>query len=235
MSNVKSTGTTIISCPFDEGLIIATDTQATDTQSFVPYYTPSKTDSYLFLDVEDGVEISVSGAGLSNGTSIVATYALRLIKQTLGLYNITIADLKTPQQFLDFFNQACGIHVIQRLSALQMQVNERSVWLLGVKTPNFIIGFQTNFEGGSCFNVDVARKGRISNLCGIGSGARYILGAAFVADKQKKFETRTKDEVVNWLKTNFAQIVHRDIASSVQNGLHLTILYRNKKLQTLRA
>ena len=222
---VKSTGTTIISCPFDKGVIVATDTRATDTRAFTPFYTPRKTDSYM--SVENEVQFHVSGAGFSNVTSLIASSFFQMMVQFNQSYNIKMSAMDSPLIFMDYFNELCSRHFLKRLSPLELEVLFNSVMILTVKTPKFIFSFETTFDGGSCFFQ--GRNGQtFTSLGAIGSGSRYILGNALVQDSLRPFEKKSLEEVRQWIIDHFKQSTKRDIGSSTSKGLHLTIVHKER-------
>jgi 20S proteasome alpha/beta subunit len=228
-SNLKKTGTSIFSCPFKDGLIIATDTQATDVSTYTAYYTDRKTDSYN--DVSPNTQIYISGAGYSNGTTTIASEVFLKMREFLQGYNIRLDQIKTPIEFMNFFNQYCATQWFKKMNYVQSEIAANSAFIFTLKNPSFILSFETSFEGGSCFYR--GRKDQTyTSLCAIGSGSRYIMGCALVQDKKKPFEQRPFEEVKSWVVDTVKNAITRDMGSSTDKGLYLTVIHKNKPTES---
>jgi hypothetical protein len=230
-SNMKSTGTTIISIPYNKGVIVVSDTQATDLNSFTKYYTPNKSDCYFFQDFEPEVDLIASSAGYASYNGAVVAKIFNLLKQHLTHFNIELNSIKTQRDFIDLFNNLCG-RILKQLSPLEHEISSRSVCLLTVKTKNFVLSLETNFDAGTCFSMNIYDKARIhSNLLAVGSGGRYILGAALKEDVDAPFCNRSLDQVLQWVSKNFKRVITRDLASSGDHGYSIVIVDKDKKTE----
>lgn len=216
--------TTIVSCPFSQGLILYSDTRATDTHSFEKYTANNKTTFGLAYTLPDNVELFISGAGISIGTETLMYPFFKEFELKCIEYCVNLNSLEKTQ-FIDFFNNI-GATYLKSLTPIDYEIIAGSVFIISVKTAKFLGSFKTSITGGLTIGYPT-KDLLMGDFVGVGSGSRYVLGALLLEHKKNPLTTRSEEEMVQWGKNYFERVIEMDLASSVESGLNIRIIYKN--------
>ena len=226
--NRLSTGTSIVSIPYDNGVITATDLRATDTRTF-QYYNAQEKTSKSCMD-----EIYVSGAGASTGTDWCAYPVIAHLDKCLKYYYVSLNQIESPVDFLNLFNKF-AIDYFKKIGYRVPGFAEivfQCEFLINVNTKKLNFAFKTNMAGDSAMEASTnAHVGNVESkdILAIGSGGRYLVGALCQENSLKPLNTRPLAQCIELLKTAFVNTCGKDLASSVAEGLQITVFQNGGK------
>ena len=173
----------------------------------------------------NGLSILVGGAGASIGTEYVLVPFFSHFELKAEQYKIDLSSLRLDQ-FVTLFNNIGADYVSTKATPLEAQLWGECNFLLVVKNKNFVSTFTTSMPGALCLGKRSSfAPGEVENLSGVGSGSRYVLGAWLANYKLKNYKQWQEKEVIEWVRTYFSSCIDLDMASSVQSGLNLELLY----------
>lgn len=228
--------TTIVSTPFKEGVVVISDTRATDHR-YHQYIAYDKVSPMLGYTISDNVSFYIGGAGASIGTESVIYPFLKYLQKKSAEFCVNLSTLDLPQ-FVEYINNLSGIYISKEALPTELSLAEHCAFLIIIKTPKFLAVFKSNYLGGLCITVDSLHQyteqerknpNNASLFEGVGSGSMYILGALLLQNQISPLHLKEEEEIVNWAKKYFKQGIIRDLGSSTENGLNIRIIYRDSR------
>lgn len=226
-----SKGTTIISIPTKEGIIIAADTQGTDTRSFETYVCKSKTTNNL-VNLK-GVEIYVSGAGAAFGDIICGGSFYSYFEKKCLEYCIDL-NVFSANEIIGFICML-GVDYLKKIHPVEADWMNHSSFIITIKTQKTLFSVKSDLPFFCEFRTvlidDLTWEGDTKNLVGVGSGSRYVLGAVLYKLK-KEGDFKTNKEAKEWVINYLKPIIELDLASSVKRGLSVFDIYKSPSTNT---
>ena len=214
----KKKGTTIISIPYSEGHLIATDLRATNPSTFQVYTCNSK-----LRGLHD--YFTVAGAGYSIGTSVCAIPFLTYVSDLKDKFEFEYDDIKSPSELRSFMSSVGFNFLKQNKDPLFSQILAGSSFLIGFSNSNFSTVWESSLiedtQNPSNTKTLFPNSVQHQNILAIGSGGRYAKGYLAAKNETKLLKTRDFYEAICVAIKALGVASSFDLASSILEGVSL--------------
>jgi len=245
--------TTIVTTPYREGILVVSDTRATDTSTLEAYACTDKTTGNLcsLLDIE----MYIAAAGVGGVIQFAIHPLISYMELTCLQYKIDVNKMSVSN-FFEFFSSLTSKYFREKkneikesltINNIDMEILASSAIILTIRTRRFITCLNVTIPCGSCFLLRKNTGAEFVNeteqkeieeyhkqsFMQTGSGGRCVMGAMAVQNLRKPWINKTKQESIKWFYKNFQAAISLDNGSGIESGLNILVVPKDMDVPTI--
>ena len=245
--------TTIVTTPFKEGILVVSDTRATNTHTLEIYACTDKTTGNLCSLLP--IEMYIAAAGVGGVIQFAIHPLISYIQLTCLQYKIDLNKMSVAN-FFEFFSSTTSKYFREKrteikesltINNIDLEILESSAIILTVRTKRFLACVNVTLPCGSCFLLRKDTDAKFvheteqreieefhkQSFLHTGSGGRCVMGAIAVQNQRKPWITKTKQESIKWFYKNFQTAISMDNGSGIDSGLNILVVPKDMNVPAI--